>query len=225
MIDTDNILDDKKLQKLALWTGAGNDANDLAYVAEFAIAKSINLISVVPDNVKVIWPWLENSNIKIYSRFYLESKSDSVKDISELTKNINTAFKHGASGVQIFTHFSELENFVGQVSLIRDDLFFNKDLFIGMDINEVGPFDWEVIKRCLEKIRATGIILALPVDTGDKSDFVGRIYGALESWKNSFSFDLHFAFGEIGVRAEQTERLINSICPVLSNNLKFFVNI
>ena len=89
MIDTDNILDDKKLQKLALWTGAGNDANDLAYVAEFAIAKSINLISVVPDNVKVIWPWLENSNIKIYSRFYLESKSDSVKDISELTKNIN----------------------------------------------------------------------------------------------------------------------------------------
>ena len=225
MIDKDNILDDNNLQKLALWTGAGNDANDLAYVAETAISKSINLVSVLPDNVKVIWPWLENSNVKIFSRFYLESKSDSVKDISELTKNINTAFKHGASGVQIFARFSELENFVEQISLIRDDLFFNKDLFIGMDINEIGPFDWEVIKRCLEKIRATGIILALPVDTGDKSDFVGRIYGALESWKNSFSFDLHFAFGEIGVRAEQTERLINSIYPALSNNLKFFVNI
>lgn len=224
MINIDNILNDD-LKNVALWVGTGTDANDLAHVTEMAVSKSIDLISVPPNSVNVIWPWLENSNVKIFSRFYLENKADAVKEISELSKNINTVFKHGATGVQIFTRLSELENFVEQICLIRDDLFFNKDLFIGLDINEIEACDWSGIQESLEKIKATGLILALPSDAGDKSDFVGKIYGAMESWKNDFDFDLHFAFGEFGLRAEQTERLISAICPKLIEKVKFFINI
>ena len=61
-------------------------------------------------------------------------------------------------------------------------------------------------------------------DAGDKSDFVGRIYGMLNTWDADNKFDLHFAFGPNFMRIEQALRLVQSVRPELVGRLKFWVN-
>ena len=61
-------------------------------------------------------------------------------------------------------------------------------------------------------------------DAGDKSDFVGRIYGMLDVWDVTNNFDLHFVLGQDFCRIEQVLRLIKSEKPQLLNRARFFVN-
>ena len=224
MINVDNILDENSY-KLALWCNAESDSTDLAYVANQAVTEHFDAVSVVPSAVSVLWPWLEGKRIDIFSRFYLSEKSKSDDVISELTSNINYVFKQGADGVQIFIRLSDLSNFVSKLYIIRDDLFFNKSLYIGLDISDVDAFDWKNVFDALRKIRASGLLLALPVDKGDKSDFIGRLYAALDAWNPELDCDLHFAFGRNFLRIEQAYRLVETMRPKLLDKIKFFVNV
>lgn len=223
MINADSFFDDG-FKDLALWVKSDAEPTDLAYVAESAIEHNLGIVSVAPKSVPVIWPWLENKKIKIFTRFYLDGSADSVDTLSDLTTKINTILKQGADGAQVFVRYKDLDSFVSQLYLIRDDLFFNKDLYVGINVAEIGPFDWGNVWAALNKIHATGLILALPVDDGDKSDFVGRIYSALESWNNNYTFNLHFALGENPLRIEQTKRLVQSMQPNLYDKIRFFIN-
>ena len=224
MINTDFFIGDD-FKGFALWIKSVAEQTDLAYAAECAIEQNLDFVSVAPKSVPVIWPWLENKKIKIFARFYLDGSADSVDTLSELTININTVLKQGADGAQVFIRFKDLDSFVSQLYLIRDDLFFNKDLYVGINIADIGPFDWDDVWKNLSKIHATGLILALPMDNGDKSDFVGRIYSALESWNKNYDFNLHFALGENPLRIEQTKRLVQSMQPDLVDKIRFFINV
>ncbi len=224
MINFEYEFDDSNLN-FALWAKSNKDSADLAYLADFAVANKIDLISVGEDYVNIIWPWLENKKIKIFSRFYLEKDINKSDNISETIKNINHVFKQGADGAQIFINYNDLNLFVSQTYLIKDDLFFNKELFIGLNICDVEPLDWGNLWVNIRKIRANGLIFAFPVDKGNKSDFVGRLYAAIESWPNDFKCDLHFVLGDNDLRINQTKRLVEIMKPSLVNNLKFFINI
>ena len=224
MINFEYEFDDSNLN-FALWAKSNKDSADLAYLADFAVANKIDLISVGEDYVNIIWPWLENKKIKIFSRFYLEKDINKSDNISETIKNINHVFKQGADGAQIFINYNDLNLFVSQTYLIKDDLFFNKELFIGLNICDVVPLDWGNLWVNIRKIRANGLIFAFPVDKGNKSDFVGRLYAAIESWPNDFKCDLHFVLGDNDLRINQTKRLVEIMKPSLVNNLKFFINI
>lgn len=219
MIDKDNFLDG--ISGAALWCGADFDSADLAQAVSIAIDKNIESLSVIPESVSIVWPWLENKGVDIFSRFYLKSKNS--ESISDITEKINSSFKQGADGAQVFLSFADLEGFVSQLYLIRDDLFFNKSVFIGMDISEIGPFDWKRIFAELKKMRATGLILALTKDEGDKSDFVGRVYAALDEL-DADDISLHFMLGANKTRIEQVYRLVEAIRPNLLAKLKFFIN-
>jgi len=220
-MNTDFFLDED-LYTIALWCRAGAEPTDLAYAAECAIEHELDVISVVPEAVSILWPWLETEPVKILARFYLDDFIDS-DSMSEFTANVNTVLKQGADGIQVFIRYKDLETFVEQIYSIRDDLFFNKELFIGIDINDINPFDWENVLEALNKIHATGLILVLPKDKGDKSDYVGRLYAALEAWKNDFN--LYFFLGDNLLRIEQTKRLIKSMQPNLLDRVKFFINV
>lgn len=219
-----NALFDEVGKYAALWCAGDADGGDLACATQFLNEKKLSIVSVAPDSVLTVWPWLEKSNVKIMGRFYLPNKKVTEAQVSDLTVRINSTFKHGAHGAQVFLPYVALENLVEQTHVIRDDLFFNKDLAIGIDIADVGVFEWEKLFENLRKINASSVVFVFTQDDGDKSDFVGRIYAMLNAWKNENKFDLHFAFGPNFMRIEQAWRLVESMRPELLCGVKFFIN-
>lgn len=207
-----------------LWCGADMDATDLADAVHFAGVQKLPVVSVAPNMVQTVWPWLEGNNIKIMSRFYLDGKKITEEQISDVTVRINTSLRQGANGAQIFLSYGALAGLVEQTHVVRDDLFFNKDLSIGMDIGEIGPFDWMDVFANLQKINASSVIFVFTHDTGDKSDFVGRLYGMLNAWDVANKFSLQFAFGPNLLRIEQAMRLVQQMRPGLMGELRFWIN-
>lgn len=211
---------DKKM--CALWGVAGEDETELARVANDVVKNDVSKVSVVPGAVPVLWTWLEKNNKDIYARFYLEKMAEKYSDkLSMLIQNINTAFKQGAYGAQVFMHMNQLTGFVNEMHVIRDDLFFNRDMSIGIDIMELSTENLTTLFEGLNKINATSLILVMTRDDGDMSDFVGRLYGVLSAW--GAKCDLHFALGNNFVRMEQALRLVAAIRPQLMERMSFFV--
>lgn len=224
MIDLNDVIDEIGAQT-ALWcTGDGEDT-DLAAAIEYAVNQNLGLVSVGAQNVATVWPWLEKSKTKIITRFYLNTQNGVVTgaNISDLVAQINTAFKQGAVGVQVFVKYDDLDSLVNQLYPIRDDLFFNRDLSIGLDISEIDYSEWNDVFDAIRKINAGAIVLAMSQDLGDKSDFVGRMFGMLNAWNDSVSCDLHFAPFLDSIRMEQAYRLMQKIQPRLLTRARFFV--
>ena len=224
MMERIAIFDELK-DKAGVWCPGELDAGDLARVVEFVTEKNLNVISVSPDSVVTVWPWLEDKFVKIITRFYLSDKKITEAQVSDITIRINNVFKQGAHGAQVFLPYCALGDLVEQTHVIRDDLFFDKDLEIGIDIGDIDVFEWEKLFEKLRKINASSVLFVFTKDTGNKSDFVGRIYAMLNAWNNENNFDLHFAFGQNFMRIEQVWRLVESMKPELMQRVKFLVNI
>lgn len=221
MIDIKEIFDNNidVAKNVSLWLKSGCDSAELAGAAEYMVEMNMPMVSVVPKSVSILWPWMEKSKIKILTRF----DNISVDNISKLAIDINSVFKQGANGAQVILKLAELKRFTESVSSVRDDLFFNKDLSIGLDIFEIWPLDWADVFANLKKLRATSLLLILTHDDMDKSDFTGRIYSVLENW-DATDMELHVMLDESYVRAEQVYRLVVINRPELLNKLKFFVS-
>lgn len=217
MIDTETIFDEVK-DILVLECPTTQCGTDLISIAEAVVKQNIPIISVSPESVEMIWTWLEKTPAKIMARF------DKITDISELSKQINYVFKKGASGSQIYVPYSSLSSFISELVPIRDDLFFNKILSIRLDVDEINPLDWEDVFLQIKNIRADVLLLDFHNDIKKSHNFVGRIYGFLESLENKFDGELHFSLGNDYEKIEQVWRLIQKIRPEISNNVKFFVN-
>ena len=214
----DNNLDVAK--KVALWLSDKCDSAELAGAAEYMVEMNVPAVSVAPKSVPVIWPWVEKSNLKILARF----DNVGLDDLSCFGMNVNSVFKQGANGAQLILKLSDLKRFVESVSSVRDDLFFNKDLSIGLDMFEVWPLDWAGIFENLKKLRASSLLLIMTNDTKEKSDFVGRIYSVLENWNADSNMELHVMLETSFDRAEQVYRLVAINRPELLDKLKFFVS-
>ena len=209
---------------IGLWCGGDTQGADLARMVEFISERNIQLLSVRPDVINVVWPWLEKSHVKIMGRFYLPDEKVSTDIMSDLTVRINSSFKCGANGALVFVPYKRLADMVNMVSVIRDDLFFNRDLIIGLDIGEIGSSELGDMFECLKKINASSVCFALTHDDGKKSDFVGRVYGLLNAWDSDFHGALHFALENRPERIEQAYRLVKSIRPELIPDLRVWIN-
>ena len=223
MIEINTVFDDAT-DKIALWCGASMDGTELAQATQVIVEKNITNISLTPDVIRIVWPWVEKMPVKIMARFYFKDKKITDNQVSDVTEQINTAFKNGAHGAQVFLRYCALDSLVEQTHVIRDDLFFNRDLSIGLDISDVDCNDWENLFMNLRKINASSVLLSLNKDTGNKSDFVGRLYGMLNAWNVDNKFELHFAFGPNFSRIEQVLRLVKIMQPELLDRIKFWVN-
>ena len=220
MIDIKEIFDNNVdvAKSVSLWLGDNPDGAELAGAAEYMVEMKVPALSVSPISVPVIWPWVEKSNIKIYSRFDCVAGDD----ISNLVVNINSVFKQGATGAQLIVKLNDLKRFAESMSAVRDDLFFNKDLSIGLDIFEIWPLDWADVFADLNKLHASSVLLIMSHEDMNTSDFVGRIYSALENW-TAQNMELHVMLGTSFIRAEQVYRLVQINRPELIDKLKFFV--
>ena len=69
-----NIIFDDLSDVAAVWCDATIDSGELARVAGVIMDRNISFVSVVPECVRIIWPWLENKAVKILSRFVLPDK-------------------------------------------------------------------------------------------------------------------------------------------------------
>lgn len=209
----------------ALWCGAHSENADLARRAEEVVRRGAACVSASPDDVGTLWIWLEKNPVKIYGRFYLpDGMGADIDTLSDLTARINACFKRGASGAQVFVTRRDLAAFADQMHTIRDDLFFNKDLSIGLDLSEIDVSDWGDVFAALIKMRASSVVFVLSKDMGKKSDFVGRVFGALNAWNPAFRGDLHFAAGANLLRAEQVWRLVASVRPEMQKGARIFIS-
>ena len=208
---------------MAMWCDGGRDTGELARVASSSVAHDMPVISALPDDVAMLWTWLEKTPARIYARFYLPVRGGrDVGAISDLSARINAAFKQGAHGAQIFMRAADLDDFAEQIGVVRDDLFFNRELAIGIDISEVGPFEWSAVFDALRRLRAGALVLVLARDGGDKSDFVGRMYAVLRA-AGDIKCDLHFVLGNNPLRMEQAARLVRGMRPALAGGMRMFV--
>jgi len=212
---------DETSANMALWCDGGQDSGDLARAAQTAAEYAMPVISAQPGDVSMLWTWLEKTPARIWARFYLPARGGrDTGVISDLSAHVNAAFKQGAIGAQIFLRAADLNDFAQQIGVVRDDLFFNRELAIGMDIADVGPFEWAGVFDAMHSLRASALILVLAKDTGDKSDFVGRLYAAVAAAR----CDLHFVVGDNPLRIEQALRMVRALRPELAGGARVFVH-
>lgn len=206
------------------WVPSYVKGADLAVAAEYVLANNMGRISAAPDAVASLWPWLEKTNTDIIARFVVEKCGVATRTNTavDLSARINSAFRSGAAGTQVFMPVSMLGWFVDEFHAIREDLFFNRELSIGMDLSDIAPCDWPVVFENLKSIKASSVIFAFADDAGDKSDFVGRVYGMLDSFDNEFEGDVLFA-PMSDFRVQQVLRLVKSMRPELCNRIGFFI--
>jgi len=209
---------------MALWCDGGRDAGELARAAQTAAEYAMPVISAQPDDVAMLWTWLEKTPARIWARFYLPARGGrDIGVISDLSARINAAFKQGAIGAQVFVRGADLNDFAQQIGVVRDDLFFNRELAVGMDIADIGPFEWAGVFDVLRRLRAAALTLVLTKDTGDKSDFVGRLYAAVVAARDA-KCDLHFVVGDNPVRIEQAVRMVRALRPEMAAGVRVFVH-
>ena len=222
MMEENDIFDEIK-DNMGLWCGADCMGSDLAAAAGMAITNKFNAMSVVSNAVAELWPWIENTNVKIISRFMVD---DVLNDdfMSDLLSRISATFHDGANGVIVFVHLRDLQRFVSDLSYIRDDLFFNKTLSIGLDINEIDFDDWNNVFQNLQSVRADSLTLFLSHDDGDKSDFVGRVYAMLRANMGEWHGDLHFMLGKNHARMDQSYRLTEQLRFDMTQKMLFWIN-
>lgn len=224
MIDATDIFSENS-DVLSMWVESDVVGADLANVATTAIAKHIPILSVAPDSVGTLWPWLENTPVKIVARFYVPklTAANATTLIADMSGDIRDVFKRGASGAQVFVRVHDLGLFVKQLHLVRDDLFFNRTLSIGIDIGDVDANAWNDVLDMINHVSPDSILFALTHDAGAKSDYVGRVYGMLMNI-GDFRGQLHFATGSNVERIEQTVRLIRAMQPNFVARTQIFVN-
>ena len=209
MMEQNNFLDQVR-DNMGLWCGANCVGADLAAAAGTAITNKLRAISILPGAITQLWPWIENTNVKIITRFMVDKSPDDAV-MSDLSSRITGAFRDGADGAIVFVRARDMDRFVSELKFVRDDLFFNKTLSVGIDVNEINHDDWENVFGALRAVRADSLTLFLSHDDGDKSDFVGRVYAMLNTDMGDWHGELHFMLGENAARIDQSFRLVEQL--------------
>ena len=196
---------------------------DLAAATGLAMSNRMKSICVLPNHVAEVWPWLEKSKVKIIARFFID-RTINDEFMSDFAAGVSGSFRTGADGAIVFLGLRDLDKFAAEIVSIRDDLFFNKSFSIGMDIDEIGPFDWEHLFGILHLVRADSLVLKLAKDTGDKSDFVGRVFAMLNTERGKWAGAVNFVLEQNIVRIDQTFRLIQQLKPETISKTEFFID-
>ena len=221
MIDTENVF--QMLNGMsALMCARDADTGDLVRAARDAIDNNVRQISVDASAVSVIWPWIENTNIEIAARITLKLDGETDACISDLSARVKKVFKQGAAAAQIFVRCEDLAMFADAIAPIRDDLFFNRNFSIALDLAECAG-NWGAVFDALSSARADSVLLTLTRDAGDKSYFVGWIY-ELAGFEHPWRGALHFALGKNPIRIEQVQRLMRATKKEALAKMLFFVN-
>lgn len=223
MIKAENIFDDIE-HMTAMWVDEV-DAGELARIASVAIDNNVPFVSMPCSCTKTFWPWVEETDVKILNRltFHLEKNQSLDNAVSEFATNVNAAFRLGAHGIQVLVPLTEIHQFTDAILPIKNDLFFDRYVSVGIDIDDASCPDWSDIFGKLQQINPNSVLVMGHVDKfNPKSDFVGQIYAMLENW--DLNTDLHLMFGKNMLRVSQVLRLTQKMKPKLMKNIRVFIS-
>ncbi len=221
MIKTDTLFDSIDGISCA-WVPNGTDVSGLAYVSDLVVAQNMQYLSLPPQAVDTVWPWLEKDNVRMLTRTNFSDEMAPDMAMSNLATNITDAFRHGASGIQVFIHYKDIAEFVDMMLPMRDDLFFERYFSVAINIKEVPNDAWNSVFDLLSRVRPNSILILAEGDSfNPKSDFLGRIYAMLEKW--NLKFALHVMFGKNMMRISQTLRLVQKMQPKLIADFRVFI--
>jgi hypothetical protein len=222
MIKTDDIFDDFSNMS-ALWVDDTiSESCDLARVSDFIVNKNISVVSLPVSGTEQIWPWIEKQKVRIFNRLNIELDENIDATISSVARKITESFRCGANGIQIMIEPKDLQSFVNSIIPIKNDLFFDRDLVIGMDVNKICTSDWPGVFNLLNQIQSNAILINVPGDKFDaSSDFIGRIYAMFENW--NFDGELHLMFGKNMMRYSQVLRLAQKMRPAVATKILAFM--
>lgn len=176
---------------------------------------------MTPDAVRVVWPWVEGRGIEIWAYLEYGAGRDSA---SELARGAKNAFMHGADGVIVTMRRRAIGAFADDMHVVRDDLFFNKNLTIALDASDVEPDQWSYVFSGLGRVRADGLMITCDNSVDLSSDFLGRVYGMLDNWDaGAFDGELNFALGDDLTRHVMASRLTQKMRPNGAAAARFFI--
>lgn len=228
MIDTLTLFEEIK-DSIGIRCDDCQDSAELIHIADAVVSRHIPVISVPPEFVEPVWTWLENQPVDIIASFVLDvpRKKGFNKEqaMSDLSTQITSIFKKGATGAEVFLPLGELGFFADELISVRDDLFFNKTLSVGLDINHISSDDWVQVFADLNRMRVDALTLYFQGGKKDNDYFVGRIYALLELIADRYTGQLHFILGPDYEKIEQVWRLVAKMRPDLTSKVKFFLNI
>ena len=164
MIKTDVLFDSIDDISCA-WVPNGTDVPELARISDLVIAKNMQYLSLPVGAVDTVWPWVEQNSVKILTRVNFANDATGDVAMSQLATNIMDAFRHGASGVQVFVHYDDITEFVDMMLPMRDDLFFERYLSVAMNIKEVPNNKWPEVFALLDKMRPNSILIIADGDS------------------------------------------------------------
>ena len=174
------------------------------------------------NNLAFLWTCLENSGVKIFTRHFFETTNRNLdEDVSDFSCQVISDCKNGANGVQVFVKMRDFERFADLLATVRDDLFFEHDLSLVLNIQEINANDWPLVFEKLRQIHADYFGILFDEDMGNRSDFIGRIYGMLDNW--DFDGGLHFMLENNFDRIDQVVRLVESMRSDLNDKIHFFL--
>lgn len=223
MMDLNYLFDDVSEMRAWWIDDSATDASDLAAVADAVLESNVSIVSAPCAATGEIWPWVEKNNIKIVNRFnfLLDKNTDVLGTVSNLSGAVTGAFKSGATGAQVFVHTADLGAFCNAMKPVRNDLFFDKNFSVAIDIDEMRGVSWVAVFDALREIRPDAILITAKGDSFDaNSDFVGIVFDMLNNW--SLESDLHLWFGKNMFRVSQVLRLCQKIQPELVQNMRVF---
>ncbi len=221
MIKTDEIFDPIDDISCA-WVPNGTEVSELAVISEFVVEKHMQYLSLPAGTVGTVWPWLENDSVGMLVRLGFAHDVSPDTAMSGLAANVTDAFRHGASGIQVFVHYSDIPAFIEMMQQMRDDLFFERYFSVAINIDEVPSNDWVGVFEMLKKIRPNSILIIADGDSfNPKSDFLGRVYAMLEKW--NLDFALHIMFGKNMMRVSHVLRLVQKMQPKLMPDFRVFI--
>ena len=220
-----NYLFDDIHEMQACWVeDCATDAADLAAAADTVLESGVSLISVPCGATGEIWPWVEKNNIKIVNRFNFVIDKDVIDAVSELSRSVTGAFRFGAVGAQVFVRVADLSQFCDAMKPVRNDLFFDKNFSVAIDIDEMRGQNWSAVFDALREIAPDAILITAHGDSFDaNSDFVGIVFDMLNNW--NLRSDLHLWFGKNMFRVSQVLRLCEKIQPDLVSNMRVFTGV
>lgn len=194
-----------------------DDTIKLVSISNELVSTNIKLISVLPNMIQAVWSWLEKNNIEMFVRVYESDYQNS----SDLVKSINSIYKIGATGVQLFIKKKNFFLILPDFLKVKDNLFYNKKISICFDLDDFSINSWSDVFINLNKLKADVILLNYKKEKDD--DFVGLVYGFLDNFDDRFKGEIHFSIGNSSIRVEQTWRLIEKMKPDLLDKVKFFI--
>ena len=223
MMFPDYVFDDIK-EMQALWIpDSQTDASDLAGFADLVLGNGVSYISMPCAATCEMWPWIEKNNIKIFNRFIFANDKDIIDAVSALATSVTAAFKSGAFGAQVFVTVKNIGAFCDAMKPVRQDLFFDKNFSVAIDVDEMRGQSWDKIFDALREIYPDAILITAHGDLFDAdSGFVGVVFDMLNNW--NLGSDLHVWVGKNTLRVSQVLRLCQKIKPDLVQHMRIFTN-